>query len=111
LRFRLGGVADRVKLGGATIVSAMEVLLVSAPAIPVTVTVQVPGAAVALAMNVSVLVRVVCAGPNAAVTPGGRPVTESATVLLNPPPGVTARVLAPLPPWGTLTLAGEGAMV
>ena len=48
------------------------------------------------------LVPVVLAGLNDAVTPAGRPLTVSATELLKLFIPVTVTVLLPLPPWGTL---------
>ena len=46
---RLAGVAESVKLGGAGTVIATVALLVSAPELPVTVIVEVPGDALAAA--------------------------------------------------------------
>ena len=43
-----------------------------------------PGAAVLLTVSVRVLVPLVVAGENTAVTPVGRPATESFTVLVKP---------------------------
>jgi hypothetical protein len=54
------------------------------PDAPVTVTVAVPVAAVLLAVNVNVLVPVVVAGLNDAVTPLGRPDADRPTLPLNP---------------------------
>lgn len=107
----LAGVAESVKLAGAATVMTRELLLVIAPALPETVTVEVPDAAAALACKVSVLVRVAAAGLKVADTPAGRPETAKDTVPLNPPDGVTVMVLALLPPWGTLSVAGAGAML
>jgi hypothetical protein len=111
LRLTLAGVAETVKLGGAVTVIVIVALLVAVPAAPVTVRVAVPGAALAATLNVSVLVRVVAAGLNVAVTPAGRPVTEKMTVPVKVVCGVTVIVLVPLPPCGTLRLAGDGAIV
>jgi hypothetical protein len=108
---KLGGVAERVKPGGPITVIAIVALPMAAPAVPVTVTVDVPGAALVAALNVSVLVRVVDAGLNVAVTPAGSPVRERVTVPLNPFCGTTVMVLAPLPPWGTSSLAGDVVIV
>jgi hypothetical protein len=107
----LAGVAERVKLAGAATVIAIAVLLVAVPAVPVTLIVEVPGAAIPEAAIVSVVVCVVATGLNVAVTPVGRPVAEKVTVPLNPACGVTVMVLAPLPPSETVRLAGNGAIV
>lgn len=111
-RLTLEGVAESVKLAGAATVRAMVVLLATVPDVPVTVTVETPGVAVAKALNVSVVLRVaVVAGLNVAVTPAGSPVAEKATLPLKVPCGVTAMVLTPLPPGRTLRLAGDAARV
>jgi hypothetical protein len=73
--------------------------------------VELPSAAPAVALNVSVVVRVAAAGLKVAVTPEGRPETEKVTMPLKPVCGATVMVLTPLPPWGTLRLAGDGAML
>ena len=83
-KLRLAGVADNVKLGGAGIVSAIVVVDVFVPELPVRVTVALLGAAVAAAVSVRVVVFVADAGLNAAVTPAGRPLAENATVPVNP---------------------------
>src|SRR5258708_35426363 len=60
---------------------------------------KVPVAAVLLAVSVRTLVLVVLAGLNVeAVTPLGRPETDSATLPVKPYCGVTVIVLVPLPP-------------
>jgi len=65
-------------------VRAMEVVLLSEPEMPVTITVFVPTTAVALAFRVSV--RLCLFGPelNAAVTPEGSPLTEPEIAPLKP---------------------------
>jgi hypothetical protein len=71
-------------------VSAMVVLWVSAPEVPVTVTVAPPRDAVAEAVSVRVEVALPFAAgvtgfvENAAVTPVGRPVALNVVVELNP---------------------------
>jgi hypothetical protein len=111
-RLTLAGAAESVKLAGAATVRAMVVLLATDPDVPVTLTVETPGVAVAATLNVSVVLRVaVVAGLNVAVTPAGNPVAEKAMVPLKVPCGVTAMVLAPLPPGRTLRLAGDAARV
>jgi len=60
---------------------------------------KVPVPAVLVALSVRTLVFVVLAGLNAeAVTPLGRPETDSATLPVNPYCPVTVMVLVPLPP-------------
>jgi len=71
------------------------------------VTVEVPVVAVALAVNVTVLVDVVGFVPKAAVTPAGNPEADRLTLPVKPPDGVTVIVLPTLPPCVTLTLPGE----
>ena len=56
----------------------------SCPTLPVMVTVAVPVAAVLLAVSVNVLVPVVLAGLNDAVTPLGRPDADKLTLPLKP---------------------------
>lgn len=62
---------------------------VRVPLVPVTVTFAVPVVALLEAVNVSVLVVVVDAGLNAAVTPAGSPLIANATLPIKPPLGVT----------------------
>jgi hypothetical protein len=71
------------------------------------VTANVPVAAVAAAVNVSVLVDEVGFVPKLAVTPDGNPEADKLTLPVNPPEGVTVIVLLPLLPWLTLKLEGE----
>jgi hypothetical protein len=59
-----------------------------------------------LTENVTVLAVFVELGEKAAETPLGKPEADSATVLLNPPVGLTVIVLETLPPCFTDTLAG-----
>ena len=66
-------------------VSAIVVVAVRLPEVPVIVTVDVPVVAVLLAVNVNTLVPVVGFVPNAAVTPLGRPDAASVTLPVNPP--------------------------
>jgi hypothetical protein len=74
---------DDEMLKPAVTVSAMVVLEVSEPEVPVMVTVKVPMAAVALAVNVSTLALDVGLVAKAAVTPEGRPVAASVTEPVN----------------------------
>jgi len=69
------------------------------PPVPVTVTVMAPAAALLEAVKVSVLVPEVSeVGLRLAVTPVGKPLTLNATLLVNPPLGVTVTVLVAVPP-------------
>jgi len=73
-------------------VSAIVVVAVIDPEVPVTVTVDVPAAAVLLAVKVTTLVPVAGFVPNAAVTPLGRPEAASVTLPVNPFTSVTVIV-------------------
>ena len=79
----------------------------SEPEVPVMVTVAVPVAAVALAVNVTELVEVVGLVPKFAVTPEGKPDADNVTLPVKPPDEVTVIVLLPLLPCCTLKLDGE----
>jgi hypothetical protein len=68
------------------------------PELPVIVTVEVPVAAVALAVSVKELVVVADAGLKDAVTPLGKPDADKLTLPLNPLRGATVIVLEPLDP-------------
>lgn len=74
---------------------------------PVTVTVNVPVAAVAEADNVSALVVEVEVGLKFAVTPLGRPEADKAAVPVNPLRGETEMVLPLAVPWVMVTVVGE----
>jgi len=74
---------------------------------PVMVTVNFPVAAVLPAVSVSVLVLVVLAGLNDAVTPLGKPDADKLTLPLKPFSGVTVMVLALLAPCAIVTLLDE----
>lgn len=80
--------------------SAMEVDAVSAPDVPVIVTVTGPPvAAVLFAVNVNKLEPVVVGfGLNDAVTPLGRPEADRVTPPVNPFEGVTVMLSVLLPP-------------
>src|SRR5262245_4098436 len=76
---------------------------VSAPDVPVTVTVLVPVAAAIEAVRLStVLAPVVLAGLKAAVTPAGRPVAANETAPVKPPVRVMVMVQDALPPRTTI---------
>ena len=70
-----------------------------------TVTVELPGVAVLLAVNVRVLVLVAGFALNDGVTPVGRPDAARVTLPVNPFVGVTVIVLVPLAP--CVTVADE----
>jgi hypothetical protein len=74
------------------------VVWVRLPETPVTVTVAGPMGAALEAVNVSVLVLVVVAGLNDAVTPDGSPLAVRATDPVKPLISVTETVLVPLAP-------------
>src|SRR5271168_4215239 len=95
----------------AFMVSAMVVVAVRVPEVPVIVTVAAPVAAVLLAVKVSTLLPVVGLAPNAAVTPLGRPDAARVTLPLNPPRPVTVMVSVALLPWVRLSVLVEGASV
>jgi len=82
------------------------VVCVKLPDTPVMVTVDVPVAAVALAVRVNKLVEVVGFGLNPAVTPLGRPLALNVTLPLKPFTGVTVIVLVPFEPCATLSEVG-----
>src|ERR1700692_1046701 len=85
----------------------MVVLEVRGPEVPVIVTVAVPAGAGGLwPVNVSALLPVVGLVPKAAVTPLGRPETDSATLPVKPP--LTVIVSLALPPWAMLSVGSEG---
>jgi len=111
LKLTLAGVAESVKLAGGATVMAIAAVLVVVPDVPVTVTMEAPGAALAAAFSVSVVVRAaVAAGLNVAVTPAGKPVAEKVTGPLKLPWGATVMVLIALPPEEILRLAGDGVI-
>jgi len=81
--------------------------LVKPPDVPITVTVDDPGAATLLAIKVSVLEAAVGFGLSKAVTPLGRAESDKETPPLKPFSGVTVIVLAWLPPCGMPRLLGD----
>ena len=78
--------------------SAIVVVAVVLPEVPVMVTVVAPVAAVLLAVSVSTLALADDTGLNEAVTPLGSPVTANDTLPVNPPVSVTVIVSVALPP-------------
>jgi hypothetical protein len=83
------------------------VWFVKVPDEPVTVTVNVPMAAIALELSVNVLVPGVLLGLNDAVTPLGKPDIDKLTLPVKLFSGVTLIVLVPLAPCVRVTLLGE----
>lgn len=82
----------------AVTVRLTDVVCVKLPDTPVIVTVDVPVAAVELAVNVNVLFVVVGFGLNPAVTPLGRPVALRVTLPVKPLTGTTPMLLVPVLP-------------
>ena len=95
---RLLGEDERLKSGGALTVSATVVVWLRLPEVPVMVTVEVPVAAVLLAVSVKALVDVAGFGLKEAVTPLGRPEADKLTLPVKPFWGATVMVLEPLDP-------------
>jgi hypothetical protein len=80
----------------------MVVVAISVPEVPVMPMVELPVAAVLLAVSVRVLVPVLVGlGLKPAVTPLGRPEAARVTLPLNPLAGVTTMELVLLLPWVT----------
>ena len=79
-----------------TTVSAMVVVAVRVPEVPVIVTVAPPVVVELLAVSVSTLVEVVGLVAKAAVTPAGSPVAERVTLPANGLTSVTVMVSVPL---------------
>jgi len=107
----LGGAAVSVNPGPEVTVRLTVVVAVRLPEVPVMVTVAGPVVADALAVSVKVLVVVVLAGLNPAVTPFGKPEAARLTLPVKPPAGVTVIVLVPFVPCATLTVVGAAARV
>jgi len=105
----LVGDADSAKFGAALTVRLTVVVCVRLPDVPVMVTVAGPGLAVALAVNVSLLVVVPGFGLKAAVTPDGRPDADMVTLAVKPFRRVIVTVLVPAAPCEIVTLEGEAA--
>jgi hypothetical protein len=91
--------------GGAT-VSAMAAVEVRLPDFPVTVTVAVPTAALAVATKLNVLALAVLAGVKDAVTPAGKPETVNATDPLKPFAGTTTMAAVPVAPCNSVSAVG-----
>lgn len=98
--------------GDGTILKVKVELLVRAPEVPFTVTVEEPGLAVADAVIVNwplVLPAGIVSVPGLGVTPKGRPVKVAEIVPLNPPPLVTLTVSVPCAPGANCKGLGLGA--
>lgn len=105
-KVRLEGVSVAT---GPLMVSVSAAVRVNDPEVPVIVTVEVPSAAVELAVSSSTLVEVAGFVPKLAVTPLGSAEVESVTDPVKPPEGVTVMVLLPFEPCATVRLPGEAA--
>jgi hypothetical protein len=106
---RLVGFADSEKSGTAVgfTVRVIATECESDPLVPVTVTLEVPVAAVPDTVRMRpALVPVVVTGLNAALTPEGSPLALSATDPANPPVRAIVMVLEPLLPCVTIRLDG-----
>lgn len=114
----LPGVTDKEDADGVSVkpalagtVSAMVVVAVCVPDVPVMVTVAAPTVAVLLAVSVSTLVLAVGLVAKAAVTPAGRPVAVRVTEPVNGLTSVTVMVSVTLVPWTIDKVAAEGLSV
>lgn len=104
---KLLGEAERTKLPGGFTARETLVVFDRLPEVPMIVTVAPPMAAALLAVSVNVLVLVVLAGLNDAVTPLGKPDADRFTLLLKPFCGVTLMVRMTLVPCATVKLLGD----
>jgi hypothetical protein len=104
---KAAGASAMAKSGGGVTVTVIVTADVRLPEVPLTVNVDTLFAAALVAVSVSVLVAVVLAGLNAAVTPVGKPVAVKATAALKPACGPTVMVAIPVPPAATFTLRTE----
>ena len=84
LMLRPVGEAASAKFGAAVTARETVVELVRLPLTPLMVTVKVPGAAEAFAVNVAILVLAVLLGWKDAVTPAGSPEANKLTLALKP---------------------------
>ena len=92
------GLSVKLPVPAAFTVSAMEVVAVRVPEVPVMVTVAAPVVAVLLAVRVSTLLPIVGLVPKAAVTPVGKPDAASVTLPANGLTSATVMVSVPLLP-------------
>ena len=94
----LVGDSANEKSGGGTMVKVTVVVCTRLPDVPVMVKGHVPALAQLTAVSVSMLLDVVVAGLNEAVTLEGRPLMVRFTAPLKPLMPLTAIVLVPLAP-------------
>lgn len=92
-------------------VSAMVVVAVRVPEVPVMVTADIPAVAAALAVNITTLLPVVGLVPNTRVTPLGKPDAARVTVPANGLTSVTAIVSVALLPAVTDKVAADDESV
>jgi hypothetical protein len=92
---------------GASICSASAAVTVWVPETPLIVARYDPRTAELLTVSVSTLLSLAGLVPNEAVTPVGKPETESVTAPVNPPTSCTAIVAVPLAPGLMLRLLVE----
>ena len=92
------GLSVKLPVPAAFTVSAMEVVAVRVPEVPVMLTVAAPVVAVLLAVRVRTLLPVVGLVPKAAVTPVGKPDAASVTLPANGLTSATVMVSVPLLP-------------
>jgi len=93
----LDGLAERAKLGALT-VSVIGAVAVREPLAAVIITLNAPTVAELEAVNVTVLLPLVVAGLNTAVTPEGNPLALRATLPVKPPVDVTEMGLVAVAP-------------
>jgi hypothetical protein len=110
---RLAGEALTAKSGVAVEETVKEIVVLceTPPPLALIVIVDVPVAAVLLAVNVNVELpepgAAIDVGLKLAVTPAGSPVAESETAELKPPETVVETVVVFVPPSATETVVGE----
>ena len=86
-------------------------VLLKLPEVPVTVTVEVPIAAVLVADNVNRLLVDAGFVPKLPLTPPGRPDTLKFTLLLNPFKGLIVMVVELAAPWNSVKLVSDAESV
>jgi hypothetical protein len=104
--FTAAGVADSVKFAGVLMLSAIVILLVRVPDVPVTVMVEAPGAVELVVFKVRVLDAVALAALKDAVTPEGNPEAAKVTLPLKPFWALIAIALVAELPCAMLKVAG-----
>ena len=92
-------------------VKVIVAVLVKLPEVPVTVTAEVPIAAVPVAERVKRLAVVAGFVAKLALTPLGRPVAVKPTLPLNPFKGLIVMVVEPDAPWMKVRLVGDADTV